>query len=273
MPVNFKNTQKPAAATTPSKIIKPTPGQVAWFRRGAASAEAVAKYEEEIQEKWEEGNRMFRFWLEEGGEARVTFVDGDLTDEGFLDILTYREHRLKGAPGKVPRFFTCTAEIEPCPLDEDGNDAYLAGALTIIDHREFKSERTKKTYKFMPRLYIATKNTIKKLQHHATAQGGLAGCTFDIARIGENSPRVGTEFTFVQKNSIEELQATWMKTDEKTKKEVTYFVPADYEREIGYIDAKTLREKYHFGSGQPIGAESKQPQAQKGKPVSFAGQL
>lgn len=280
MPVNFaKQKVAPKAAPEATKPAaaeaKPTNGKVPWYKRGAAGAAEVDKYEKEMQEKWDEGNKMYRYWMNEGENARVTFIDGNLDAEGHLDSIIFREHRFRGGEGKPPIFRTCTAELEPCPMCEDGNDAYIVAALTVIDHRQFTTSKNK-TYQYQRRLYMATKNTFKKLQHYATQHDGLAGCTFDIARIGENSPRVGSDFTFVQKDSIEDLQETFMEevTDPKTKKTTTQtkFVPADYDKEIGYVEASVLREKYGYGS-KVIGSESKAKSMPQKTKVNFADKV
>ena len=258
-------------------------GSKSWFKRGAASSKAVENYEHEMEEKWADQNRMREFWLEDGEEARVTFVDGDLTADGHLDILTYREHHLKDAQGHWGNKFVCTAEVEPCPICEMGNDASLVGVLTVIDHRKFESKKKAGVfYEFMPRLYKAKKNTIKKLQSLATKREGLAGCTFDIQRIGDQSPRVGSDFDFVQKDEIADLKEHFTREyeDPKTKKKKTetFFTPADYEKEIGWIPAKELREKYGFGGSGAIGGKTAtMPQGHmagaKKSGITFKGKL
>jgi hypothetical protein len=97
MPVNFaKQKVAPKAAPEATKPAaaeaKPTNGKVPWYKRGAAGAAEVDKYEKEMQEKWDEGNKMYRFWMNEGENARVTFIDGNLDAEGHLDSIIFREH-------------------------------------------------------------------------------------------------------------------------------------------------------------------------------------
>jgi len=283
MPVLFPNQQQPQqAAGAPSAPAVVAHNAIhSYFKKGAAAAAEIQKYEQEIAQKMEDNQRMQRFWLDDGQEARVTFVDGNLMQDGFLDICTYREHHLKGADGKWGNFFVCVAEQEPCPICLDGNESSLSGALTIVDHREIPSKKYPgKVYRWQRKLYVAKKDTIKKLQTYAEKFGGLAGCTFDIKRIGVNSPRVGSDFFYLQKDTPEDLQQTFVTevTDPQTNqsKVVCTYVPADYTEEIVYRTAQELRDQYGFGKGSaPLGSSktASMPSKSGATPVTFVGKM
>ena len=251
---------KASAKPAPKPIHKEsddTPGksgQPAWFTRGAASNQALDQAEIEIKAQIEQKQKAWRFYLPEEEEARITFVDGELDDDGLLKFFSFWEHVVK--MGANFNNFVCTKEVEPCPLCEEKNlFAYFCGAFSIIDHREFKGK--KGVYKNQKRLFVAKKNTLRYLQKVAAKHGGLAGCTFDVLRTGDNSANVGSHFEFVEKTDIVTLKKTFWKEVEVdgTKKKVTYFKPYDYPTEIVFRDAATLRKLLRLGGG-PIGDEA-----------------
>jgi len=83
----------------------------------------------------------------------------------------------------------------------------------------------------------------------------LAGCLFDVSRVGDKAASVGSLFDFTSKTPIPELQALYMKevVDPKTntKSKVTYFTPADYETEIDYKSGAELMDLGFVKGGTP----------------------
>lgn len=237
---------KPAAKTA-AKAGSTTPS---WAKRGTAAKAAMAQYDKDAEKHFEEMNRMWRFWIPKGETARVTFIDGNLLEDGTLDILTFREHSVK-VNGDWQQF-VCIAEQEPCPICEGGDFPSLVGVLTIIDHRSYKGKKA--VYKDNQRLYVAKKQTIKALQQAATKRNGLAGATFEISRLNDNDPNVGGGFDFEEKRSIDECKKAYTRKG-KDGKTTTVFMPADYEKEIVYLTGKKLRAM-GFGTGKPIGSEA-----------------
>lgn len=222
---------------------------IQWAKRGKEAAAAIEKDEAERQQKYEANRRMFRFFMGEDEDAQITFVDGDLTEDKVLDMMTYREHRIF-MNGSWNNFFVCTQDVEPCPICETGDNPSIVGVLTVIDHRTYKAKQSGKVFKDTRKLFVAKRDTLKLLQKIATKRGGLAGARFDVSRTGEKSAAVGTSFDFVDKTPIAELRK---KYTEKTAegKTVTYFLPADYEAELAYKSAAELRT-LGFGS-TPLG--------------------
>ena len=108
---------------------------VKWAMRGAAGAEAIAQDDKEAEKRREQNSLMWRFYVKNGEEARVTFIDGNLNEDGLLDILYYRQHNVT-MNGKQYNMFVCTADVEPCPICATGNKTDLVGVMTVIDHRE-----------------------------------------------------------------------------------------------------------------------------------------
>lgn len=240
-------------------------------QRAAAEAE---------QRKSEQG-RMFRFWMKEKEEARITFVDGNLATEGalagYLDPPRYYEHNLF-LNGVWNNFFVCPERTSPdsgdkCPICESGDKPSLVALFTIIDHRVIQSTKDKtKTYKDTKKLLVAKQQTFELLTKHAIKRGGLAGCTFDASRVGDKSASVGSMFDFVEKKDVKELQKVYMveKLDPKTnlKIKMTNFSPADYEKEIQYRTGEQLTKEIHKNDDIPF----KSPGVDAGAP-DYSDQL
>ena len=220
-------------------ITVKTPAKASWAKTGSAANAEMEKYEKEVALTQEQNKRMWRFWLPDGEEGQLTFVDGALSPDGGLDFFMYYEHNLM-LNGKWGNTFVCTKDMEPCPICAAQDRPSFVGAFTVIDHREYKT-KDGKVYKDMPKLFIAKKETIKQLQMLGVKRGGLAGCTFDVARTGDKSPSVGSMFDFIEKNSVEDLQKKYVRKNEKGVVE-TFFLPADYEKECQYRTADELRE-------------------------------
>lgn len=242
---------------------------VNWMKSGQESA-ALAKHNEaEVEKRKEEQGKMFRFWLNRDEEGvQITFVDGDLSPEGFLLPNRFYEHQLK-INGSWNNLFVCPEKTNPesgekCPICEQGEVPSLVALFTVIDHRTFFSKDKTKQYKDRPKLFVAKSQTFEILNKIALKRGGLAGCSFDVFRTGEQAAAVGTMFDFIDKKPLEELKADPKYTiewkDAKTNKveKKLIFVPANYETEIVYRSGDDLR-KLGFGSGK-AGSQAVAPQ-------------
>lgn len=212
---------------------------VKFLKKGKASKKALDNEEKKAEEQSK--NTAFRFWMPNDAETEVTFLDGDLDEEGLLDIPMYYEHQVF-MNGRWTNWFVCTGEEEPCPVCEGGDNPALVGAFTIIDHSQYK-DKNGKQHKDERRLFVAKRQSIKMLQKLATKREGLAGCKFDVSRTGEQSASVGNIYDFTDKTSLIKIKKLYGKE----------CVPYDYEQVIQYRSAKELR-KLGFGS-TAVGAE------------------
>lgn len=242
---------------------------VSWLKQGDASVNVAKQEEADYETRKEEQGRMSRFWLKEGEECRITFVDGDLDPEKQILIPPrYYEHMLY-LHGSWNNYFVCPEKTAPhlgdkCPICASGEYPYLASLFTIIDHRVWESKKTQgKVYKDQPRLFVAKSKTVELLNKIAVKRGGLAGCTFDVMRIGEKSANVGTNFDFVEKQEIAVLKEKYTQdwTDPKTnaKSKICIFVPAKYEDEIVFRTGAQLEAK-GFGAPKVSGYSQNQNQ-------------
>ena len=179
-----------------------------FLKKGAAAKAAVQAEEVKFEERRAEMNRMRRFYIGYNKDTQITFLDGKLDEDGMLDIPRFYEHSIQ--VGSDWKHYVCTAEIDqsqPCPMCEAGNKPSLVGVMTVIDHSEYtvqKGPNAGKVYKNQRRLFVAKEGTLKDLNKLAAKpeRNGLAGCTFDVSRGGENTrdPNVGKTFDFVVKN-------------------------------------------------------------------------
>jgi len=237
MALNFAKTAS-AASTKP--VNQHQPANSNFLMRGNKAKDAVREDEAQAEIRKAEAGKMFRFWIKEGEEKQITFLDGDIDSDGMLDINFYYEHMIKIAGNW--RTFVDTSEVDqtqPCPLTEAGSRPYLAGAMTIIDHSPYtikSGDNAGKTIQHIRKLFIAKRQTIQQLTNLAKKRGGLTGCTFDVTRIGKNSASVGSQFDFQHKfnNAQEIAEACGLQLDEVQ--------PANYSEEITYHSPEELIE-------------------------------
>ncbi len=215
-----------------------------WLKTGAASANLAKQDEAEKALQAEQKGLLWRFSLKDKEEARITFIDGDLSAEGFLIPPRFYEHGMWD--GKNMSFHVCSEKTMPeaghkCPLCAQGDKAALVAVFTVIDHREFTTKTGKKMAN-QKRLLVAKPTSMEMLTKIAVKRGGLAGATFDVTRMGDKSAAIGSMFDFVEKNKIADLQATFTEEVEVNgvKKVQTTFVPADYTKEIVFKTPEDL---------------------------------
>jgi hypothetical protein len=228
------------------------------MKQGAASAQVAQQEEAEHALRKEQQGKMFRFFLDDKEEAQITFVDGALNEQGFLVPPRFYEHGLK-VNGKF-QTFVCPQKSDPdaghqCPICEQGDRPYLLSVFTIIDHRIRKARDSDKTYQHTRRIFAAKPQTFEILNKLALKYGGLAGKTFDVSRVGDKAPAVGSMFMPIGQTDIAILQQQFMEDvlgqdGKPTGQKKTYFVPANYEQEIVFQTEVELRQ---MGFGKSMG--------------------
>jgi hypothetical protein len=229
-----------------------------WMATGESSVAAAEQDKAEYERRKEEQGKAFRFWLEPGEEARITFVDGQLfeTKAGMVLLpARYHEHNLF-LNGRWGHHFVCPEKTAPgqgfkCPICESGDRPTLVALFTIIDHREFKGKNDK-VYKDDPKLLVLNPMAFEQLNALAQKIGGLAGSTWDVSRVGEKSPRTGNNFFPQGKTPLDELYKKYLveQKDPKTNLStwVSKFKVLDYEQEIIFRTDDQLRA---MGLGKP----------------------
>jgi len=203
-----------------------------FIKTGKATHESLAKAEAITEaKKAAAASGLFRFWIKEGAETQITFLDGVLED-GLLQAASTDEHMVR-INGKWHNFL-CIAAEEACPICENGDSPAWIAVLTVIDHSKYE-DKNGKVHQHTRKLFVCKRDTFKKLQKYANKHKGLAGCTFDVSRTGEKSPAVGSDFDFVEKLPISEIVKKYGLKAEEAQ-------PADYEKAFKVLTAKELRE-------------------------------
>ncbi|MEE9127851.1 MAG: hypothetical protein V3U11_11990 [Planctomycetota bacterium] len=252
MPLNFKK-KTPTASNddegSPAKSEKKS--GLSFMIRGSAAREEFARAQKRAKERKEKAGGAFRFWLKEGEERQVTFLDGTLDDDGMLDIPYFYEHTVPyesrfeniRCVGRNPS--PEDGRTEPCPLCEAGDEPAYVGILTIIDWTEYE-DRDGNKHEYARRLYPAKLQTLQKLQKKAAKLGekegsdGISLVTFDIARTGDRVARVGDDFEFVGVSSRKEIAEQLDKPE--------HAEPADYDNEPELV-WRTAEEILEMGLG------------------------
>lgn len=233
---------------------------IKFLRTGAESAKLAQQDAVETEQRRAEQGKMWRFWLSDGEDARITFVDGELGPDGVLTPPRFYEHTIEVAGQKARQNFVCPEKTNPdsgekCPLCEQGDRPSLVALFTVIDHRQGK-RRDGTVYKDTVKILAAKPTTFEMLNKLAIKRGGLAGSTFDVSRSGDKSAAVGSNFDHIEKHTVEELQKKYIRDvkDPKSGKisKEMFFKPANYEEEIVYRDEDTLRQM-GFGKGVTTG--------------------
>ena len=195
--------------------------------------------------------RTNRFYLPVGKETQITFVDGSLNDAGLPDVPSFWEHNLK-MDGHWRNWFPCVREQEPCPICALGDhNPYLATVLTVIDHSEYE-DREGVLRKHNKRLFVAKPQTYRRLARIAHKRGGLNGKTFDVARTGDQSAAVGSDFDYLGECDTEQFIAQ----NQQFGVTSDLFTPYDYGKVIVYRNAAELKA---LGIGQPTASAAPPP--------------
>jgi len=243
---------------------------ITFLKKGSESHAAHAQAEAEAKARKDAASSPYtnRFWLPDGKETQITFLDGGLTPEGLLDCVSYKEHQLK-LNNNWRNWFVCIEEHEPCPICETGDYSSLVSAFTVIDHTSFTDSQGH-VRQHERRLFVCKRDTFKLLQKKATKFGGLEGVTFDVSRIGDKAPNVGSDFDYVEKHTLAEIRKKYgLKTDGDEDKKIG--LPYKYADIIPYRSAEEL-QKLGFGEVPVVGAEDSHAQIageSKGKTPNY----
>ncbi len=249
-----------------------------WLKKGAASA-GLAQAEKAQQAKQAESKgKLFRFWLKNDTDASITFLDGELSEDGFLLPPRFYEHNLQ-INGKWGNHVVCPEQSAPesgekCPICETGDRPSLVALFTVIDHRESTGSNGK-TYKDQVRLFVAKNQTYEILNKLAIKRGGLVGTRWDVSRSGDKSASVGNMFDYTDTRELDAIIAEYTRTYEADGKTITVAPGvADYEKEIDFKTGDELRAE-GFGAAQvgvgsftPAAPPSSQPAAQSEQPAA-----
>ena len=99
----------------------------------------------------------------------------------------------------------------------------------------------------------------------AVKRDGLAGCTFDVSRIGDKAENVGNDFDFTEQLSLKKLAKKYGMKKKGEAEDNKVAKPYDYEEVLKYYTADELR-KMGLGTGDaPVGSQDVKKEKKKGK--------
>lgn len=249
---------------------------VSFLKRGAAAVQAAEQNKQRVDLRKEEMGKMFRFYLLPGEEARITFVDGELDENGYFNPVRGYEHKVFRTGEKFPHYYLCPKLNNPqsgmeCPICSGGDFPSFNAFLTIVDHTAHASKKTPgKIIQNQRRLFVAPSGFMDKiLIKLAQKLGGLQGQTFDVSRgESEKSSRVGDLYVPIERKPLEELQKMYVEpvTDKQGKptgQMQTVFTPAEYDKETVALNAEQLMQ-LGFGAPAPGQTPYKAPASSLG---------
>lgn len=251
--------QTPPQASAPAQSAG---GVAPPFMKGAAAQQAMQQEQQRAEMR---NSGTFRFYVKvnngQSEERMITFLDGNLTPEGLLDIPFINEHRVR-INGESQNI-ACTEPNETCPLcqlaqennSQDYGYAAFVGFLTVIDHTGYVDKQGVH-HKDVVRLYVAKRKQIEVLTKMANNYGTLAGVTFMVSRSSDKSSAVGDIMIPQSQYNVNDLLAYYKQQDPQTKIGVL-----DYNKEVTYFDANSLRTM--LGMGNPMGGMPNNPVQQQ----------
>lgn len=223
--------------STKKKLGKKKGERPSFLKRGKAKAAALQK--DEARAKARDVWRFFinQKYLDE--DYQITFLDGELDEDGDLDAPVYQEHSMK-IGGKWTQFASCQEE-EPDPLQEAGKEPYIAQAFTIIDHNAAEVEDDDgNVYPPKKKLLVVKRKTMKQFLKIAKKRKGLKGCTFTVSRTSDTSANVGDMWDFDDKSTIKQIRSALFEDGMKKEDVIKITTPFDYDEKIPYYTADEL---------------------------------
>lgn len=253
------------------KDIKPKKRAVAM--RGDDIEEAI-KREDERKEQQAAArasglDRVFRFYLNQGDETEVIFLDDDLSDG-----VAFHEHHLQDSQGKWTVHEVCPGEVASCAICNElpqNNPSFVLN-LSVLHLNAYQDKKTKE-WRNSRELFCIKHQQLpkfKKILKAAKAKyGTLRGVVLRLHRPkGEatSSPRIGEPVPFDSGMSFEfvkNLKKEYghpairsQQTKAIVKEEDVDITPFDYEAIFPHafdVDSLVdyLDEKYGSGKGAP----------------------
>ena len=202
-------------------------------------ANAETELRKQQAEERKKNPQARRFWMPEEAETQITFLDGNLMEEGgLLDAVSFWEHQVK-LNGNFQNWFPCTKDDDACPICADGEKPSLVTLFTVIDHGSYE-DKNGNLHQNEIKMYACKRLTFKMLQKMATKRDGLAGAKFDVSRTGDKAANVGSNFEFVDKTPLDKIAGKYGLDPDVVK-------PIEYSEAIKYLPSEKLRE-LGFGS-------------------------
>lgn len=141
-----------------------------------------------------------RFWMPKDSEKEITFVDDTTVMCGETKItspLFIEEYQLN-LNGHWRNWFTRPFDPSQDLLKEMGYRASRVAVFTIIDHSEW-TDKKGTLHKDELKLFVVKRSApiYKQIEKLMTRQGSLRGRRFNVSRMGDKSPAVGSMLEYL----------------------------------------------------------------------------
>ncbi len=217
--------------------------QANWYQTGKEGFETAQRKIEEAKSQY----GPMRFWLKQGGSAKVTFLDS----EGFY----FQEHNLK-INGKWGNYFTCLKDFSECPLCESGDRSGYMCAYTIIDHSKYETKQGK-VIQNQKKLLVVRPQVMNKLARRREAlEGNLQFGVFRFSRDGAQECSTGEDIEFVKR--LSKADVLKFKPAGGTMSDEEWLAPFDYMTLFAPKSVDELRKI--SGQAAPVGSDNFQGQ-------------
>ena len=147
-------------------------------------------FKDEIGKKY-----IKRFWMKNGSETSITFIDGATVDCGGVEVktpFTYEEYQ-ENINGDWRNWFTRPVDPSQDILRQMGKRPSKVAVFTIIDHTEW-TDRKGNLHKDEISLYVVKRSSSvwNQIERLISREGSLRGRKFRVMRMGDKSPGAGS---------------------------------------------------------------------------------
>jgi hypothetical protein len=158
-------------------------------------------------------NYVNRFWMPKDSEKTITFVDDTTVmcgDTKITSPLFIEEYQLN-LNGHWRNWFTRPFKPEDDLLKEMGYRASRVAVFTIIDHSEWTDKKGTQ-HKDELKLFVVKRSApiYKQIEKLMSRHGSLRGRVFNVSRMGDKSPAVGSMLEYLDHSEPEEVPFNYL---------------------------------------------------------------
>lgn len=159
--------------------------------------EAFDRKEAEVEERMKD--RVQRFYLPAGKEAKIIFLDDD--------PIILEEHQLR-INGDWRNWFTCRRNLpnEDCVICKElGDHPSTVGYYTILDLSKYENKKGQ-TVQNTIKLFAPKFKALQMIKRASQKRGGLQYWVCDVYRSSADAFNVGDVFEFEEKTDLESIK-------------------------------------------------------------------
>lgn len=169
-------------------------------------------------------NYVNRFWMPKDSEKTITFVDDTtvLCGETTITSPLFIEEYQINLNGHWRNWFTRPFKPEDDLLKEMGYRASRVAIFTIIDHSEW-TDKKGTLHKDELKLFVVKRSApiYKQIEKLMGRHGSLRGRQFNVSRMGDKSPAVGSMLEYLDHKEPQEIPFNYLEVlKPKTREEI-----------------------------------------------------